>query len=434
MADNLPHKVADINLAEWGRKEITLAENDMPGLTHIREKYRPQQPLKNARIAVCFQVTVQTAVLIETLLDLGASVQWASSSPFSTQDHAAAAMAKRGVAVFAWKGESDEEYVWCIEQTLTFPNDKPLNLILDNGGDLTNLVHTKYPQYLCSLVGVTEGTSIGVHSLHKLLNEHKLNIPAINLADSVLNSKFCLFYGVSEILYQGIKCAAAVVMLAGKVCVLAGYGNIGKGCAKILRSFGVRIIITEIDPINALQASMEGYQVTTMEEASKMGNIFVTATGCPDVIRGEHFLHMRNDAIVLNMGLLDREVDVEWLKRNAVETVRVNPRVEKFKLSNGRHVLLLAEGRIANVTWAMSYPAFAMSYLHSLHVLAHIELWTSRDKYEVGVNVLTTKFDEEVATFHLCHMGSKLGKLTPEQAKYLALPIEGPYKSEHYRY
>ncbi|GLH09712.1 Adenosylhomocysteinase [Gryllus bimaculatus] len=433
MAAKPPYKVADIKLAEWGRKEIMLAENEMPGLMSLRKKYGPLKPLKGARIAGCLHMTVQTAVLMETLLELGATVQWSSCNIFSTQDHAAAAMAKRGIAVYAWKGETDEEYIWCIEQTLVFPNNEPLNMILDDGGDLTNLVHEKYPQYLSSIKGLSEETTTGVHNLYKMMAENKLKVPAINVNDSVTKSKFDNLYGCRESLIDGIK-RATDIMLAGKVCVVAGYGDVGKGCAQSLRAFGGRVIITEIDPINALQASMEGYQVTTMDEASKVGQIFVTTTGCKDIILGEHFLSMPNDAIVCNIGHFDCEIDVLWLQKNAVEKDTIKPQVDRYKLSNGRHILLLAEGRLVNLGCAMGHPSFVMSNSFSNQVLAQIELWTKPEQYTVGVHILKKKLDEEVAALHLEHLGVKLTKLTADQAKYLGIPAEGPYKPDHYRY
>ncbi|KAI5705505.1 hypothetical protein M8J76_010908 [Diaphorina citri] len=431
--NKVPYKVADIKLAEWGRKTIIMAENEMPGLMALRRKYGAQKILKGARIAGCLHMTVQTAVLIETLLELGAEVQWSSCNIFSTQDHAAAAIAARGVAVYAWKGETDEEYVWCIEQTLVFPDGKPLNMILDDGGDLTNLVHEKYPQFLSEIRGISEETTTGVHNLYKMFKENKLGVPAINVNDSVTKSKFDNLYGCRESLVDGLK-RATDIMLAGKVAVVAGYGDVGKGCAQSLRLFGSRVIVTEIDPINALQASMEGYEVTTMEEAAKEGGIFVTTTGCKDIIRGEHFLQMRDDAIVCNIGHFDCEIQVSWLDKNAVEKVNVKPQVDRYTLPNGNHIILLAEGRLVNLGCAMGHPSFVMSNSFTNQVLAQIELWTKHSQYPVGVYMLPKKLDEEVAALHLEHLGVKLTKLTEDQAKYLGLPIEGPYKPDHYRY
>nr|QBH73873.1 adenosylhomocysteinase [Franklinothrips vespiformis] len=433
MTSKPSYKVADISLADWGRKEIMLAENEMPGLMSLRRKYKDSKPLKGARIAGCLHMTVQTAVLIETLVSLGAEVQWSSCNIFSTQDHAAAAIAKSGVPVYAWKGETDEEYIWCIEQTLVFKDNQPLNLILDDGGDLTNLVHEKYPQFLPSIKGLSEETTTGVHNLYKMMKDGKLKIPAINVNDSVTKSKFDNLYGCRESLIDGIK-RATDVMLAGKVCVVAGYGDVGKGCAQSLRAFGGRVIITEIDPINALQASMEGYEVTTMEEASKEGQIFVTTTGCKDIITSEHFLNMRNDSIICNIGHFDCEIQVTWLEKNAVEKINIKPQVDRYKLSNGRHILLLAEGRLVNLGCAMGHPSFVMSNSFTNQTLAQIELWTKPGQYSIGVHMLPKKLDEEVAALHLEHLGVKLTKLSADQASYLGIPAEGPYKPDHYRY
>jgi len=429
----VPFKVADLKLAEWGRKEISIAENEMPGLMSLRQKYGSSKPLKGARIAGCLHMTVQTAVLMETLLELGAEVQWSSCNIFSTQDHAAAAMAKRGIAVYAWKGETDEEYIWCIEQTLMFPDGKPLNLILDDGGDLTNLVHTKFPEYLKECRGISEETTTGVHNLYKMYKQGTLNVPAINVNDSVTKSKFDNLYGCRESLIDGIK-RATDVMLAGKVCVVAGYGDVGKGCAQSLRAFGGRVIITEIDPINALQAAMEGYEVTTMDQASKEGQIFVTTTGCKDIILGEHFLNMHNDSIVCNIGHFDCEIDVAWLDKNSKAKVNIKPQVDRYELQNGKHIIVLAEGRLVNLGCAMGHPSFVMSNSFTNQVLAQIELWTKPGQYSVGVHMLPKKLDEEVAALHLDHLGVKLTKLTAEQAKYLGIPSSGPFKPDHYRY
>jgi adenosylhomocysteinase len=433
MSKKPPYKVADINLAEWGRKEIMLAEEEMPGLMSLRKKYGKTQPLKGARIGGCLHMTVQTAVLIETLLELGAEVQWSSCNIFSTQDHAAAAIAKRGVPVYAWKGETDEEYIWCIEQTLVFNDGQPLNMILDDGGDLTNLIHTKYPQYLEKIRGLSEETTTGVHNLYKMLKENKLKIPAINVNDSVTKSKFDNLYGCRESLIDGIK-RATDIMLAGKVAVVAGYGDVGKGCAQSLRAFGARVLITEIDPIAALQAAMEGYEVTTMEEASKEGQIFVTATGCLDIITGDHLLNMRNDSIVCNIGHFDCEINIAWLEKNFVEKLNIKPQVDRYRLTNGNHIIVLAEGRLVNLGCAMGHPSFVMSNSFTNQVLAQIELWTKPGHYEVGVHMLPKKLDEEVAALHLDHLGVRLTKLTQKQAEYLGIPQEGPYKPNHYRY
>ncbi|XP_067144456.1 adenosylhomocysteinase [Centruroides vittatus] len=433
MAAKSPFKVADISLADFGRKEIIMAENEMPGLMAIRRKYGLSKPLKGARIAGCLHMTIQTAVLMETLIELGAEIQWSSCNIFSTQDHAAAAMAKRGIPVYAWKGETDEEYIWCIEQTLVFPNGQPLNMILDDGGDLTNLVHTKYPQYLSGIKGISEETTTGVHNLYRMLKEGRLKVPAINVNDSVTKSKFDNLYGCRESLTDGIK-RATDIMLAGKVCVVAGYGDVGKGSAQSLRAFGARVIITEIDPINALQAAMEGYEVTTMEEACTKASVFVTTTGCRDIIRGEHFMKMRNDSIVCNIGHFDIEIDVKWLNENCVEKVNIKPQVDRYKLSNGNHIILLAEGRLVNLGCAMGHPSFVMSNSFSNQVLAQIELWTKPTQYPVGVYFLPKKLDEEVAALHLQHLNVKLSKLSESQAEYLSLDQDGPFKPEHYRY
>lgn len=430
----LPYKVADIGLAEWGRKEIVLAENEMPGLMAIRAKYGPSKPLKGARIAGCLHMTIQTAVLIETLTELGAEVQWSSCNIFSTQDHAAAAIAKTGVPVYAWKGETEEEYKWCIVQTLVFQDGQPLNMILDDGGDLTNIVHTEYPNLLSGIRGITEETTTGVHNLHRMLKAGDLKAPAFNVNDSVTKSKFDNLYGVRESLTDGIK-RATDIMLAGKTAVVAGFGDVGKGSAQSLRAFGARVLVTEIDPINALQASMEGYEVTTMEEAVTKASVFVTATGCRDIIRGEHFMAMPDDAIVCNIGHFDIEIDVDWLSKNAIEKVEVKPQVDRYTLSNGRHVLVLAEGRLVNLGCATGHPSFVMSCSFTNQVLAQIELWTAPEgKYPINIYVLPKKLDEEVAALHLPKLGVKLTKLTPKQSEYLGIPVEGPFKPELYRY
>ncbi|KAJ1962774.1 S-adenosyl-L-homocysteine hydrolase [Dispira parvispora] len=431
---SLKYKVADISLAEFGRKEIEIAENEMPGLMALRQKYGPSQPLKGARIAGCLHMTVQTAVLIETLVALGAQVTWSSCNIFSTQDHAAAAIAATGVPVYAWKGETDEEYLWCIEQTLAaFPDGQPLNMILDDGGDLTTLVHEKYPQYLDNVKGVSEETTTGVHHLYQMLKEGKLKVPAINVNDSVTKSKFDNLYGCRESLVDGIK-RATDVMIAGKVAVVAGYGDVGKGSAVALRGMGARVLVTEIDPINALQAAMEGYEVTTMEEAVKEANLFVTCTGNRDIITGEHMANMLDDAIVCNIGHFDIEIDVAWLKKNAVSCSVVKPGVDRYTMANGRHVILLAEGRLVNLACATGHPSFVMSNSFSNQVLAQIALWTNAEAYPLGVHMLPKKLDEEVAAAHLDKLGVKLTKLSNVQAEYLGLNAEGPYKPEHYRY
>ncbi|KAI9505172.1 S-adenosyl-L-homocysteine hydrolase [Coemansia sp. RSA 1358] len=427
-------KVADISLAAWGRKDIELSENEMPGLMYMRKKYGPSQPLKGARIAGCLHMTVQTAVLIETLTALGAEVAWSSCNIFSTQDHAAAAIAATGVPVFAWKGETEEEYLWCIEQSLAaFKDGKPLNMILDDGGDLTNMVHDKYPQYLEGIKGLSEETTTGVHHLYKRFAEGKLKVPAINVNDSVTKSKFDNLYGCRESLIDGIK-RATDVMIAGKVAVVAGYGDVGKGCAAALRGMGARVLITEIDPISALQAAMEGYEVTTMEEAIVEGNIFVTNTGNRDVITGAHMSNMKEDAIVCNIGHFDIEIDVAWLKANATSHVNIKTGVDRFLMPNGRHLILLAEGRLVNLSCATGHPSFVMSNSFSNQVLAQIALWTDTASYPLGVHVLPKLLDEEVARAHLGQLGVKLTTLSPAQAEYLGISSEGPYKRDEYRY
>lgn len=422
-----------MSLAEWGRKAIDIAENEMPGLMQMRKMYGESKPLKGARIAGCLHMTVQTAVLIETLTALGAEVQWSSCNIFSTQDNAAAAIAKTGVAVYAWKGETDEEYMWCIDQTLVWPDGKPLNMILDDGGDLTNLVHEKYPQYLKDIKGLSEETTTGVHNLYKMMQKGNLKVPAINVNDSVTKSKFDNLYGCRESLVDGIK-RATDVMLAGKVAVVAGYGDVGKGCAQALRAFGARVIITEIDPINALQAAMEGYEVSTVEEAVKEARIFVTTTGCKSIITGPIFEQMLEDTVVCNIGHFDCELDVAYLNENCVEKDTVKPQVDRYTLKSGKHIILLAEGRLVNLGCAMGHPSFVMSNSFTNQVLAQIELWTRSDKYPLGVHFLPKKLDEEVAAAHLPHLGVKLTKLSEDQASYLGIPKEGPFKPDHYRY
>ncbi|KAJ2091273.1 S-adenosyl-L-homocysteine hydrolase [Coemansia sp. RSA 1813] len=427
-------KVADISLAAWGRKDIELSENEMPGLMYLRNKYGPSQPLKGARIAGCLHMTVQTAVLIETLTALGAEVAWSSCNIFSTQDHAAAAIAATGVPVFAWKGETDEEYLWCIEQTLSaFKDGKPLNLILDDGGDLTSFVHEKYPHYLADVKGISEETTTGVHHLYKLFADGKLKVPAIDVNISVTKSKFDNLYGCRESLIDGIK-RATDVMIAGKVAVVAGYGDVGKGCAAALRGMGARVLVTEIDPINAMQATMEGYEVTTMEEALAEGNIYVTSTGNRDILTGAHMSNMKEDAIICNIGHFDIEIDVAWLKANATSHVNIKTGVDRYLMPNGRHLILLAQGRLVNLSCATGHPSFVMSNSFSNQVLAQIALWTNATAYPLGVHVLPKLLDEEVARAHLGQLGVKLTTLTSAQAEYLDIPTQGPYKRDEYRY
>jgi adenosylhomocysteinase len=428
-----PYKVADISLAEAGRKDIDLSENEMPGLMAIRAKYAASKPLAGARIAGCLHMTIQTAVLIETLTALGAEVQWSSCNIFSTQDEAAAAIAATGVPVYAWKGETDEEYVWCIEQTIFFKDGQPLNMILDDGGDLTNLVHEKYPELLAGIKGISEETTTGVKNLYKMLNAGKLKIPAYNVNDSVTKSKFDNLYGCRESLLDGIK-RATDVMIAGKVAVVAGFGDVGKGCAQALKGFGARVIVTEVDPINALQAAMNGHEVTTMEEAAKEGHIFVTTTGCHGIITAEHFLSMRDDSIVCNIGHFDCEIDVAWLKANAVKKVNIKPQVDRYTLANGNRIILLAEGRLVNLGCATGHPSFVMSNSFCNQVLAQLELWQNAGKIPLGVHVLPKILDEEVAALHLEKLGVKLTKLSASQADYIGVPVQGPFKPEWYRY
>jgi len=432
MTSKPPYKVADISLADWGRKSLVMAENEMPGLMYLRQKYGPDKPLKGARIAGCLHMTIQTAVLIETLLELGAEVTWSSCNIFSTQDHAAAAIAARGVPVYAWKGETDEEYVWCIEQTIMFPDGQPLNMILDDGGDLTNLVHEKYPELLPGIKGLSEETTTGVHNLYKMFKAGKLKVPAINVNDSVTKSKFDNLYGCRESLVDGIK-RATDVMLAGKVALVAGYGDVGKGSAMSLRGFGCRVIISEVDPINALQAAMEGYEVTTVEDAVPRCNIFVTTTGCKDILTGKHFLQMKNDAIVCNIGHFDCEIQVKWLEENCKTKTNIKPQVDRYTLSNGKNIILLAEGRLVNLGCAMGHPSFVMSNSFTNQTIAQIDIRNNPDR-EIGVTRLSKELDEEVARLHLDKLGAKLTKLSSEQADYIGVPVDGPYKPEHYRY
>ncbi|HMY57750.1 MAG TPA: adenosylhomocysteinase [Pseudomonadota bacterium] len=442
MADSirepLPYKVKDISLAEWGRKEITIAESEMPGLMALRAEYGPSQPLKGARIAGCLHMTVQTAVLIETLTALGAEVTWTSCNIFSTQDHAAAAIAATGVPVFAWKGESEEEYVDCIEMQLrAFKGGKAPNMILDDGGDLTWIIHEKHPHMLTGpdgIRGLSEETTTGVHRLYEAHKSGKLKVPAINVNDSVTKSKFDNLYGCRESLADGVKRATGV-MFAGKVAVVAGYGDVGKGCAQSLRGYGARVIVTEIDPIIALQAAMEGYQVTTMEEAAPLGDIFVTATGCMNVIRGEHMLAMKDQAILCNIGHFDCEIDMAWLcAQPGVQEVNIKPQVDQFVFPDGKRLTILARGRLVNLGCASGHPSFVMSTSFSNQTIAQIELWCNPGKYPVGVYMLPKKLDEKVAALHLAKLGVKLTKLTAEQAHYLGIPQDGPYKPDHYRY
>jgi adenosylhomocysteinase len=472
---SLKYKVADIGLASWGRKEIKIAEKEMPGLMAIRERYAPEKPLKGARVSGSLHMTIQTAVLIETLAELGADVRWASCNIYSTQDHAAAAIAERGIPVFAWKGETLEEYWWCTNQALTWPDGKGPNLIVDDGGDATLLIHrgydfeehyekegklpevstenkevqcvdnllheihgenpNKWHDVVKELEGVSEETTTGVHRLYHMMKEGKLLTRAINVNDSVTKSKFDNLYGCRESLADGIK-RATDVMVAGKVVIVAGYGDVGKGCAQAMKGLGARVIVTEIDPICALQASMEGYQVTTMDEAASIGDIFVTTTGCCDVITGEHFQQMKDEAIVCNIGHFDSEIDVAWLENTeGVKEEEIKPQVDMFTLPNGNSIILLARGRLVNLGCATGHPSFVMSNSFSNQTLAQIALWRDKDEYERGkVYTLPKLLDEEVARLHLEKIDVKLERLNEKQAKYLGIPTEGPYKPEHYRY
>jgi adenosylhomocysteinase len=433
----LPYKVKDMSLADYGRREILLAENEMPGLMALRRKYGKTKPLQGARIAGCLHMTVQTAVLIETLVELGAQVTWSSCNVFSTQDQAAAAIAATGVPVYAWKGMTEEEFDWCIEQTIFFPDGQPLNLILDDGGDLTAMVHQRFPELLSGIKGLSEETTTGVHRLYQMHERGELKIPAINVNDSVTKSKFDNLYGCRESLADGIK-RATDVMIAGKVVVVCGYGDVGKGCAHSMQRYGGRVIVTEIDPINALQAAMEGFQVTTMEEAASLGNIFVTATGNCDIINGAHMAHMPNDAIVCNIGHFQNEIDVKWLEQQVAigkaKKQEIKPQVDRYTFANGRSIILLAEGRLVNLGCATGHPSFVMSNSFSNQVLAQISLWDDNQDYEIGVHMLPKKLDEEVARLHLEQLGVKLTRLTKKQADYLGVPVDGPFKPEHYRY
>jgi adenosylhomocysteinase len=436
MAENF--KVKDIGLADWGRKEIGIAESEMPGLMALRKEYGASKPLKGARIAGCLHMTIQTAVLIETLTTLGAEVTWTSCNIFSTQDHAAAAIAKTGVPVFAWKGETEAEYYECIEAQLkAFAGGKAPNMILDDGGDLTQVIHDKYPQMFKGndpIRGISEETTTGVHRLYEMAKKGSLEVAAMNVNDSVTKSKFDNLYGCRESLGDGLKRATGV-MFAGKVAVVAGYGDVGKGCAQSLRGLGARVIVTEIDPICALQASMEGYQVTTMEEAAPQGDIFVTATGCMHVIRPEHMRAMKDQAIVCNIGHFDCEIDVAWLEKNPeIKEVNIKPQVDQFVFPDGKKLTLLARGRLVNLGCANGHPSFVMSSSFSNQVIAQIELWQNHGKYGKQVYTLPKKLDEKVAALHLGKLGVKLTKLTKEQAEYLSISTEGPFKPEHYRY
>ena len=431
---NQNFKVADINLAELGRKSISMAEHEMPGLMMLREEYKGKRPLAGARITGSLHMTVETAVLIETLVDLGADVRWSSCNIFSTQDEAAAAMAEAGIPVFAWKGETEKEYWWCLEQTLEWPEGQGPNLLLDDGGDLTGYVHEKRPDLLKEVNGVSEETTTGVHRLKQMDRQGLLKIPAFNVNDSVTKSKFDNLYGCRESLIDGIK-RATDVMIAGKIAVVAGYGDVGKGSAQSLRGQGARVLVTEIDPICALQASMEGYQVVTMEDAAPVGDIFVTTTGCADIICREHMDAMKDQAIVCNIGHFDIEIDVASLNDDSsLKKINVKPQVDQYVWPDGKRMILLAEGRLVNLGCATGHPAFVMSNSFTNQVMAQIDLWENGSKYENKVYVLPKLLDEKVARFHLDKLGVKLTRLSEKQAKYLDIPIEGPYKPDQYRY
>jgi adenosylhomocysteinase len=421
-------------LARWGREEIKIAEKEMPGLMALRKEFGKSKPLKNARIAGCLHMTIQTAVLIETLIELGAEIRWSSCNIFSTQDHAAVAIAAAGIPVFAWKGESEEEFNWCIEQTITGWGKEGFNMILDDGGDLTNMMHEpRFAKEMKNIIGISEETTTGVHNLVKMHEQGRLKVPAININDSVTKSKFDNLYGCRESLADGIK-RATDVMLAGKVVVVAGYGDVGKGCASSMKSYGARVLVTEVDPICALQAAMEGYQVTTMEEAAPLADIFVTATGCCDIITEKHFSKMKDNAIVCNIGHFDIEIDMAWLNKNS-KVREIKPQVDLHTLKNGNSIIVLAKGRLVNLGCATGHPSFVMSNSFSNQVIAQIELFTNRNKYkEVGVYRLPKHLDEKVAALHLGQIGVKLTKLTSKQSKYLGMDGEGPFKPEHYRY
>lgn len=429
--NNQDYKIKDLSLADWGRKEISIAETEMPGLMALRTEYKGKQPLKGARIAGCLHMTIQTAVLIETLIDLGAEVRWSSCNIFSTQDHAAAAIAQTGVPVFAWKGETEEEYWWCVEQTLSGPNDWQPNMLLDDGGDLTIIVHEKYPELLKNIKGLSEETTTGVHRLYEMQEKGTLGVPAFNVNDSVTKSKFDNLYGCRESLVDGIK-RATDVMIAGKKAVVLGYGDVGKGCAQSLRSLGADVYITEIDPICALQAAMEGYKVVTMEEIASQADIFVTATGNFHVITKEHMQQMKDQAILCNIGHFDSEIDIASVKK--YEWINIKPQVDHVVFPDGKKIILLAEGRLVNLGCATGHPSFVMSNSFTNQVLAQIELWQNHAKYENKVYTLPKKLDEKVARLHLDRLGVKLTKLTNEQAEYLGLDQNGPYKPEYYRY
>ncbi|WP_031388366.1 adenosylhomocysteinase [Desulfonatronum thiodismutans] len=424
-------KVRDMSLAQWGRQEIEIAETEMPGLMALRKEFGPSKPLKGARIAGCLHMTIQTAVLIETLIHLGAEVRWSSCNIFSTQDHAAAAIAAAGIPVFAWKGETEEEYWWCVDQTIQGPDGWTPNMLLDDGGDLTQVLHEKRPELMAGVRGLSEETTTGVHRLYQMEKAGTLKCPAFNVNDSVTKSKFDNLYGCRESLADGIK-RATDVMVAGKVVVVAGYGDVGKGCAQAMRGLGARVLITEVDPIIALQAAMEGYQVLTMEEAAPLGDIFVTATGCRDVVTRGHMDVMKDQAIVCNIGHFDLEIDVAGIRE--LNWINIKPQVDHIVFPDGKRIILLAEGRLVNLGCATGHPSFVMSASFTNQVIAQIELWTNPDKYENKVYVLPKLLDEKVARLHLGKLGVGLTTLTTAQADYLGVSPDGPYKPDYYRY
>ncbi|NDF60303.1 MAG: adenosylhomocysteinase, partial [Crocinitomicaceae bacterium] len=432
--EKLAYKVKDLTLADWGRKEITLAEAEMPGLMSLRTEYGATKPLAGARIAGCLHMTIQTAVLIETLVDLGAEVSWSSCNIFSTQDHAAAAIAAAGIPVFAWKGMNEQEFDWCIEQTLfAFKDNQPLNMILDDGGDLTNMVFDRFPELASAIKGLSEETTTGVHRLHERVKNGTLLVPAININDSVTKSKFDNKYGCKESLVDSIR-RATDVMMAGKVAIVCGYGDVGKGSAASLKGAGARVIVTEIDPICALQAAMDGFEVKKLNNVVHLGDILVTTTGNKDIIVGEHFLKMKDKAIVCNIGHFDNEINVAWLNENYGQTkVEIKPQVDMYHV-DGKDIILLAEGRLVNLGCATGHPSFVMSNSFTNQTLAQIELWLNADKYENQVYTLPKHLDEKVARLHLAKIGVELDELTPEQAAYIGVTVEGPYKSDEYRY
>jgi adenosylhomocysteinase len=429
--DLVDYRVADISLADWGRKEIDMAEKEMPGLMALRQEFGKTKPLKGARIAGCLHMTIQTAVLIETLIELGAEVRWSSCNIYSTQDHAAAAIAKAGIPVFAWKGETLEEYDWCIEKTILF-GDKGPNMLLDDGGDMTIMVHEKFPELLKDIHGVSEETTTGVHRLYQMFQEGKLKVPAFNVNDSVTKSKFDNLYGCRESLADGIK-RATDIMIAGKTVMICGYGDVGKGCAQSMRGFGARVLVSEIDPICALQAAMEGFEVVTMESAAPIADIFVTATGNLNIVNEKHFAKMKDQAILCNIGHFDNEIAIKWLEENCTE-INIKPQVDKFVMKDGREFIVLARGRLVNLGCATGHPSFVMSTSFTNQVLAQIDLYTKRGQHPIGVYVLPKVLDEKVARLHLGKLNVQLTELTSDQASYLGIDKNGPFKPEHYRY